>query len=89
MYINQKRQFFARSQLREATMYTFSIQTSIKKGKRVELKNLPFAEGEQVEVVLVRLPKPSSTKRYPLRGQGIRYDAPTEPVAVRDWDATS
>ena len=70
-------------------MYTFSTQTSVKKGKRVELKDLPFAEGDQVEVVLIRVPKSSRANRYPLRGEAIRYEAPTEPVATKDWDAAS
>lgn len=70
-------------------MYTYSTHTSVKKGKRVELKDLPFAEGEQLEVVLIRVPKPSKDKRYPLRDRAIRYDAPTEPVATKDWGALS
>lgn len=70
-------------------MYTFSTQTSVKKGKRVELKDIPFTEGEQVEVVLIRVRKPSKSKRYPLRGRKIRYEAPTEPIALKDWDALS
>ena len=70
-------------------MYTFSTHTSVKKGKRVEIKDIPFAEGDQLEVVLFRVSKPSKAKRYPLRGRAIRYDAPTEPVAAQDWDAIS
>lgn len=70
-------------------MYTFPTHTSVKKGKRVELKDLPFAEGEQLEVVLIRVSKPSKAKRYPLRDRAIRYDAPTEPVAAKDWGALS
>ena len=73
-------------------MYAFSVQTAVKKGKRVEIKNLPFDEGDQLEVVLLRLPtgKTGKTgKSYPLRGKRIRYDAPTEPVAAEDWDAVS
>jgi hypothetical protein len=26
-------------------------------------------------------------KRYPLQGSVLRYEAPTEPVALEDWDA--
>ncbi len=70
-------------------MYTFSLETSVKKGGRVELRNLPFAEGDRVEVVLVRLPAVGKRGRYPLRGKAIRYDAPTEPVAPDDWNALS
>lgn len=70
-------------------MHTFATHTSVKKGKRVELKDLPFAEGEHLEVVLIQVAEPSKSKRYPLRGQKIRYDAPTEPVAMEDWDALS
>lgn len=70
-------------------MYAFSVRTSVKKGKRVELKDLPFAEGDQLEVVLLRVSAISTTKLYPLRGKPLRYDAPTDPVAVTDWDALS
>ncbi len=70
-------------------MYTFSTKTSVKKGKRVELNDIPFTEGEEVEVVLIRVRKPSKAKHYPLRGQTIRYEAPTEPVALKNWDALS
>jgi hypothetical protein len=70
-------------------MYAFSVQTSVKKGRRLELRNLPFSEGDRVEVVLVRLPTAVKLDRYPLRGKTIRYDAPTDPVAADDWSALS
>lgn len=70
-------------------MFAFSVQTSVKKGKRVEIGDLPFAEGDQLEVVLLRLPASRRGKRYPLRGARVRYDAPTEPVASTDWGAVS
>jgi hypothetical protein len=68
-------------------MYAFSVQTSVKKGNRLELNDLPFAEGDRVEVVLLRLPLASKKGHYPLRGKAVRYDAPTEPVAEEDWNA--
>ena len=70
-------------------MYAFSVQTSVKKGKRLELHDLPFAEGDRVEVVLLRIPSASQGGHYPLRGKKIRYDSPTEPVAKEDWNASS
>ena len=70
-------------------MHTFSTHTSVKKGKRIELKDIPFAEGEHLEVLLIQVSMPPKSNSYPLRGLKIRYDAPTEPVAMEDWDALS
>jgi hypothetical protein len=53
------------------------------------LKDLPFKEGEHVEVIVLE----SSPKKAPklhwkdLAGSVLRYDDPTKPVAVEDWDA--
>ena len=68
-------------------MYAFSIETSVKKGRRLELQEVPFSEGDRVEVVILKRPSTGKKKHYPLRGKAIRYNAPTEPVALDDWGA--
>jgi hypothetical protein len=72
-----------------------AYKTAAKIGNRGQLRlsNLPFSAGEEVEVILLRLPKPprgrETANRYPLRGQPFRYDRPLEPVAEDDWEALS
>jgi hypothetical protein len=52
------------------------------------LSDLPFHAGDEVEVFIVaRQSKSNGQLRYPLRGQAVRYDEPTAPVAQADWDA--
>lgn len=54
----------------------------------IQVRGLPFVPGETVEVIVLALPRraaPAPGGR-PLRGSVLRYDDPTEPVAVDDWD---
>lgn len=52
------------------------------------LSGLPFAAGEQVEViVLAELPETPEESRYPLRGHPLRYDDPFTPLDEKDWQA--
>lgn len=70
-----------------------AYKTAAKIGNRGQLRlsNLPFSAGEEVEVILLRLPKRAPNRetksRYPLRGKPFRYERPLEPVAEDDWDA--
>lgn len=72
-----------------------AYKTAAKIGNRGQLRlsNLPFSAGEEVEVILLRLPKPArdheARSRYPLRGQPYRYERPLDPVAEDDWDVAS
>lgn len=59
------------------------------------LRDLPFQAGDAVEVIILERHKlqpseaptsPSDSNPYPLRGKVIRYDDPTEPVALEDWE---
>ncbi|NMG21431.1 hypothetical protein [Brasilonema bromeliae] len=59
------------------------------------LQGLPFHAGDTVEVIILqaKTPQPqnavnpkSEKNRYSLRGKVIRYDDPTEPVALEDWE---
>jgi hypothetical protein len=56
----------------------------------VTLKNLPFQEGEQLEIIILRRPAHAPHQdEYPLRGTVLHYLDPTEPVAQEDWEALS
>jgi hypothetical protein len=59
------------------------------------LKGLPFHAGDVVEVIIlqpqtaqhqIKSLETQNTNLYPLRGKVIRYDDPTEPVALEDWE---
>ena len=51
------------------------------------LKNLPFAVGEEIEVIIIPRPKAKSEKKhYPFWGEPITYLNPTDPVAEDDWE---
>jgi len=70
-------------------MKAHSIKTVISQDKSLTLKDLPFHSGEQVEViVLSKRRSKSSENPYPLRGIAIRYDQPTEPVALDNWEVS-
>ena len=60
------------------------------------LQGLPFHAGDAVEVIILETKTPqhqgeqlpqSDTNPYPLHNtQPYRYDDPTEPVALEDWE---
>jgi hypothetical protein len=52
----------------------------------MELRGLPFRAGEVVEVIILsREDKVREAHDCPLKGQVVRYEKPTEPVAQDDW----
>ena len=76
-------------------MNAHRVETVIRQDRTVVLKNLPFREGESVEVLISSCPSPSAQgknssekDRYPLRGTPIKYLDPTEPVADGDWSVS-
>lgn len=64
-------------------MNTYRVETTISKDKTISIKDSPFSEGDKVEVFIRK--KQKKHKRYPLRGQPIRYIKPFDPVAEGDW----
>jgi hypothetical protein len=59
------------------------------------LRGLPFHAGDAVEVIILEAKTPQHTvaslaspeaNKYPLRGKVVRYDDPTSPVALEDWE---
>ena len=78
-------------------MVTFTTRAAVTDGGIIQIDGLPFAAGEQVEVVVKPLPAPaaaeqSEAERYPLRGlvnpETFHYERPFDPaVPLEDWDA--
>ncbi|MCL1466693.1 hypothetical protein [Argonema galeatum] len=68
-------------------MKTHRLETTLTENGTLTLSDLPFQVGDAVEViVLERHPHHPESNPYPLRGTVIRYDDPTEPVALEDWE---
>jgi hypothetical protein len=71
----------------EATMTAHRIEATLGADKTLTLDNLPFPAGTNVEVIVMeRRQAPRPGVDNPLRGCILRYDDPTEPVAVDDWE---
>ena len=77
-------------------MNAHKIETVLTEDGTLMLRGLPFQAGDAVEVIVLQgktpqhkvAPKPQSdTNLYPLHDtQPYRYDDPTEPVALEDWE---
>jgi hypothetical protein len=70
-------------------MQTHKTLATVQEGGKLVVENVPFAAGEQVEVVIaVPEPKNERPKLRRLQGTPYRYDDPFEPaVPPEDWDA--
>ncbi len=78
-------------------MNAYRIETTLTENGTVTLQGLPFSAGDAVEIIVLEVGSPREGARtlatrhpnsnpYPLRGKVIRYDEPTEPVALEDWE---
>ncbi|MBI3650904.1 MAG: hypothetical protein HY231_07620 [Acidobacteria bacterium] len=69
-------------------MNAHHLETTVEKDGMLVLEGLPFQAGDSVEVIIItRSAKSTSENHYPLRGTPVTYEAPTEPVALEDWEA--
>jgi hypothetical protein len=69
-------------------MQAYRIKLTIDQDGKLALNNLPFQQGDAVEVIILsEEPKQDGSNRYPLRGTSIIYKDPTEPVAHDQWEA--
>ncbi len=69
-------------------MNAHRIETTFAENGKITLDNLPFVRGDAVEIIILESPRrrhPDSNL-YPLEGKVCRYDDPTEPVALEDWE---
>jgi len=68
-------------------MDTYRVKTTVSKNRTLTIKDLPFHEGETVEVLVNRRNQKSRYReRYPLRGEPYRYSDPFNSVAEDDWE---
>lgn len=67
-------------------LQAYWVKRTIPDDKTVTLTGLPFATGDQVEIVIVRQTPRSPREAYPLRGQSVQYGRPLESVAETDWE---
>ena len=68
-------------------METYRIETTVSKNRTLMIKELPFHEGDTVEVIVNRRNQKSNYKdRYPLRGKPYRYIDLFKSVAEEDWE---
>jgi hypothetical protein len=51
------------------------------------LQELPFPEGQAVEVTIVPKAQPKVEPKYPLRGSVKRFEHPTDPIVDDEWEA--
>jgi len=67
-------------------MNAHRVEITINQDGTLTLKDIPFQAGDEVEVIIIERPSTTSGNNvYPLRGQPLQYDAPTEPVAENEW----
>ena len=68
-------------------MRAYRLEKVVSKNGVLELKALPFREGEVVEVIILSCEvMASEANSEPLKGKVLKYENPTEPVAQDDWD---
>ncbi len=66
-------------------MNAHRTETIVQSNGSVTLSNLPFKEGEAVEIIVLEA-KAKTKNSSSLRGTVIKYDEPFEPVAVENWE---
>ncbi len=67
-------------------MQAYRTNSTVTKGGNLSLRGLPFREGDEVEIIVLRHRQTANGgERYPLRGQPVRYDDPFASVADDDW----
>ena len=65
-------------------MFPYFYETKTIENGELILQNLPFVNGDRVDIILLKHTKKSN---YSLRGTDFNYINPTEPVAENDWEA--
>jgi hypothetical protein len=71
-------------------MEAVRIETTVQPNGRVVVENLPFEEGDLVEVIVLEQAgskKSTSDDPYPLRGTSYDYEDPFSPLVSPDgWE---
>jgi hypothetical protein len=69
-------------------MQAYRTETVVPQDGELHLTQLPFRPGEWVEViVLSRRMDQAGAQPCALKDTVVKYEAPTEPVAIEDWAA--
>ena len=67
-------------------MQAHRIEATVQSNGKVVLENLPFDEGETIEIIVFEAKPKSPNKSESLQGKVLKYKNPFEPVAVEDWE---
>lgn len=69
-------------------METIRVEKIIQSNGTVVLENLPFDEGERVEIIILKANAETEKSRYPLHGTVYKYENPFDSaVPSEDWEA--
>ena len=68
-------------------MQAHRIEATVQSNGKIVLENLPFDEGEAVEIIVLETKVKHETTQKSLHGTLLKYEQPFEPVAVEDWEA--
>ena len=69
-------------------MQAHRIETKVLPNGKIVLENLPFDEGENVEIIVLETKTEAKPAQKSLRGTLLKYEQPFEPVASDDWEAS-
>lgn len=69
-------------------MKAHRIETVFTEKGKLSLQNLPFKQGDEVEIIILeRSSSKITSDSYPLKGTVIRYDDPLEPATSPEaWE---
>lgn len=67
-------------------MQAYRIEATIQPDGKIILENLPFDEGESVEIIVLETKAKSQGEQISLSGTVLKYENPFEPVAGENWE---
>lgn len=70
-------------------METFKTKTKVKKNHKVHIDDVPFDDGQEVEIIISVSNKNEhyDSLKDSLKGSVIKYDNPFEPIITsEDWE---
>lgn len=69
-------------------MRAWRLETAVPADGVLRLQPDSFRAGDEVEVIVLERPAKAKGEDWrKLKGSVLRYDDPTEPVGVEDWEA--
>lgn len=69
-------------------MNAHRVETVVGSDRTLTLKDLPFNEGEEIEVIVIERKNGGKNKKTSLlRGTLLKYEEPFAPVAEENWEA--